>query len=164
MSDTLARLPAFILSLTAAFALAGCLGTGKTQTASSSGTAAQAAQPASQPALPPADPPQYASHADQFAGLQVSGLRGRYTEFAGHLKAADPAGLSAKLNRYFQGRPFDVYTLDANADAQRHKRLVELRSTSGRLYLMVEMDKVPGGWRVAGYDLSPRKAGLNAQL
>ena len=110
------------------------------------------------------DPPQYATSAEQFAGLQRAGLSADYRAFAGHLKADDPAAVTAELQSSFQGRPFDVYTKTAEPGAEAHKRLVELRSTTGRLYLFVELDKVPGGWRVAEYKLDRKQAAVRANL
>ncbi|MFK7945361.1 MAG: hypothetical protein AB8B85_20965 [Paracoccaceae bacterium] len=152
MPYTLNCAPAALMML-AAFTLGACA---KGGVVSDVGAAAAAAVKT--------DPAEYVSYSDQFAGLQTAGLRGRYSEFAGHLKAPDPASVTNTLQRFFQGRPFDVYTLSATTGPQTHQRLVELRSTSGRLYLYVELDKVPGGWNVAEYKLDNKKTTFGTQL
>ena len=107
---------------------------------------------------------QYATYSDQFAELQTTGLRGDYPGFARALKVDDPASVVAQLNRSFRGQPFDVFTRDATSAPSSHKRAVELRSRTGRMYLFVEMEKVPGGWVVSGHDLSRQSEPILARL
>lgn len=107
---------------------------------------------------------QYATHTDQFAELQTSGLRGDYPGFARALKVEDPAAIVALLNRSFGGKPFDVVTREANSDTSTHKRAIELRNTTGRMYLFVEMAKVPGGWVVSEHDLGRQRGPILARL
>ena len=107
---------------------------------------------------------QYATYSDQFAELQTSGLRGDYPGFAHALKVDDPDTVVAQLNRSFRGKPFDVFTRNAKEGPSSHKRTVELRSTSGRMYLFVEMEKVQGGWVVSGHDLSRQREPILARL
>ena len=158
-NTTYARAALMALALTM---LGGCLKSGSDKTEAPS-SQPQATQQAPAPSAP-VNRAEYASSAEQFAGLQRAGLSGDYQGFAGHLKAADPVSVTTQLQRHFRGRPFDVYTRTAKPGADRHQRLVELRSTSGRLYLYVEMDKVPGGWRVAEYELAGKTAELGTQL
>lgn len=116
-------------------------------------------------AAKPASPaPDYVTTADHFAGLQRAGLGAGYAEFAKHLKAADPKAVTDALQRSFRGGPFDVYTRKYTEADGRFQRLVELRSTSGRLYLYVSMDRVPGGWVVSGHDLDRKRAVIMARL
>ena len=107
---------------------------------------------------------QYATFSDQFAELQTSGLRGDYPGFARALKVDDPAQVVAELNRSFRGQPFDVFTRTTKAGPATHKRAVELRSATGRMYLFVEMSKVPGGWVVSEHDLSRQREPILARL
>lgn len=107
---------------------------------------------------------QYATYSDQFAELQTSGLRGDYPGFARALKVDDPAEVVAELNRSFRGQPFDVFTRTATEGPSTHKRAVELRSATGRMYLFVEMSKVPGGWVVSAHDLSRQREPILARL
>lgn len=115
-------------------------------------------------AKPTSPAPDYATTADHFAGLQSAGLSAGYAEFAKHLKAADPKTVTDALQRSFRGGPFDVYTRKYSETDGRFQRLVELRSTSGRLYLYVSMDRVPGGWIVSGHDLDRKRAVIMARL
>ena len=108
--------------------------------------------------------PDYVTYSDHFVQLQKAGLTGNYDAFVGLLKPADPAPVVAELRRSFRGKPFDVYTRKADASGSAHKRLVELRSSDGRLYLYMKLDKVPGGWKVAGYELGRNKAAMSARL
>lgn len=113
---------------------------------------------------PPAPKPDFATYADHFAQLQQAGLGGDYARFTALLKPADPAAVLAQLNQSFRGRPFDVYTARQTDGGSAHRRLIELRSTTGRLYLYLELDEVPGGWRVAGYELGRDRAAVSAKL
>ena len=106
----------------------------------------------------------HATHAEHFAALQRAGLAGNYPAFAGLLKPQDPAQVTAALQASFRGGPFDVYTQKSAQSSNSHERLVELRSTSGRLYLYLKLDKVPGGWALAGYDLGRSRNGVAARL
>jgi hypothetical protein len=115
-------------------------------------------------AKPTTQAPDYATTGDHFAGLQRAGLAGSYTEFAKHLKAADPKTVTDALQLSFRGGPFDVYTRKSSESGARFQRLVELRSTSGRLYLYVSMDRVPGGWVVSGHDLDRKREVIMARL
>ena len=115
-------------------------------------------------AKPAAPAPDYATTGDHFADLQRAGLAGSYGEFAKHLKAADPKTVTDALQRSFRGGAFDVYTRRSSESGARFQRLVELRSTSGRLYLYVAMDRVPGGWVVSGYDLDRKRDVIMARL
>lgn len=116
------------------------------------------------PSAPAAPAPDYATTGDHFADLQRAGLSGRYAEFARHLKAGDPKTVTDALQRSFRGGPFDVYTRKSGQTGDRHQRMVELRSATGRLYLYVELGRVPGGWIVAGHDLSRQAAPIQARL
>ncbi|MEM9062851.1 MAG: hypothetical protein AAGD13_20505 [Pseudomonadota bacterium] len=107
---------------------------------------------------------QFVTYNDQFAELQASGLRGDYAQFARALKAPDPAPVIADLRRSFGGQPFDVYTRRATVNDQTARRAVELRSTTGRLYLFVEMTRVPGGWIVKDYTLSRKRDAVMTRL
>ena len=115
-------------------------------------------------AKPAAPAPDYATTGDHFAGLQRAGLGASYAEFAKHLKAADPKAITDALQLSFRGGPFDVYTRKSSESDARFQRLVELRSTSGRLYLYVSMDRVPGGWIVSGHDLDRKRDVIMARL
>ena len=125
--------------------------------------ACQAGQPGapSAPAAPKAD---YVTYTDHFEALQRAGLSANYQGFIGHLKPSDPAPLLADLQRSFRGKPFDVYTRRAETGPVDHRRFVELRSADGRLYLFLKLDKVPGGWAVADYDLGRNEAVISAKL
>lgn len=119
---------------------------------------------AATPAAPQAPAPDYATATEHFAGLQRAGLSARYADFAKHLKPSDPKTVTDALQRSFRGRPFDVYTRKYAEKDGSFQRLVELRSTSGRLYLYVELDRVPGGWVVSDHDLSRRGSAILARL
>lgn len=108
--------------------------------------------------------PDFASYTDHFIALQSAGLNGDYPAFARHLKSEDPQAVIQALQRSFGGRPFDVYTRKAVSGPSDHKRFVELRSTTGRLYLSLVLDKVTGGWRLARYDLGRNEAAVSAKL
>ena len=123
------------------------------QTTQSSGPAA--------PATPKAD---YTTYSDHFAALQRAGLAGNYTAFAGLLKPQDSSQVTTALQTSFRGGPFDVYTQKSAETNTSHERLVELRSTGGRLYLYLKLDKVPGGWALVGYDLGRNRAAVSARL
>lgn len=116
------------------------------------------------PAAPQTPAPDFATATDHFASLQRAGLGARYSEFASHLKAADPKVVTDALQRSFRGGPFDVYTRKSAETGGSFQRLVELRSTSGRLYLFVEMTKVPGGWIVSGHDIDRKRSVIMARL
>lgn len=146
-----------VLMLAGLLALGAC-GKGAAPGSASTGDAGLSASAST------SEPPQYATSAEQFAGLQRAGLSGDYRAFAGHLKAEDPQSVTNKLQQSFGGRPFDVYTRTAKPGADAHRRLVELRSTTGRMYLYVALDKVPGGWRVADYRLDRKRAAVSTQL
>ncbi|MEM1299802.1 MAG: hypothetical protein AAGH68_11035 [Pseudomonadota bacterium] len=146
-----------VLMFAVVLALCAC-GKGGPSGSSSAGDAGLSASASS------SEPPQYATSAEQFAGLQRAGLSGDYRAFAGHLKAEDPQAVTTKLQQSFGGRPFDVYTRAAKPGEDAHRRLVELRSTTGRMYLYVALDKVPGGWRVADYRLDRKRAAVSTQL
>ena len=120
--------------------------------------------PGAGPAAKATPDPDYVTYTDHFAALQKAGLNGNYASFVGHLKPADPAPLLADLQRSFRGKPFDVYTRRAATGPSDHRRFVELRSTDGRLYLFLKLDKVPGGWAIAEYDLGRNEAAISAKL
>jgi hypothetical protein len=113
------------------------------------------------PALPPAD---YRTNADQFADLQRAALAGDYSEFARHLGRGDEEAVVAQLQDAFGGAPFDVYTADAVTNNFAHRRLVELRGPSARLYLYLALDRAPGGWNLAGYQLGQDREALARRL
>jgi hypothetical protein len=100
--------------------------------------------------LPPAD---YRTQADQFARLQRAALAGDYAAFAGELGSGDAGEVADQLTQAFGGAPFDVYTAEAVTTDSAHRRLVELRGPSARLYLYLALARVPGGWDVADYRL-----------
>jgi hypothetical protein len=108
--------------------------------------------------------PDYATHTGHFAELQKAGLTGDYAAFARHLKPADPAAVTSQLQRSFGGRPFDVYTRKSDVSDAAHRRLVELRSATGRLYLYLRLDRVTGGWKVATYELGRDESSISAKL
>lgn len=118
----------------------------------------------SAPAAPQAPAPDFATATDHFASLQRAGLGANYVDFAKHLKAADPKIVTDALQRSFRGGAFDVYTRKSAEKGSSFQRLVELRSTSGRLYLFVELDRVPGGWIVKGHDLDRKRSVIMARL
>jgi hypothetical protein len=70
----------------------------------------------------------------------------------------------AELTQAFGGAPFDLYTADAETDDWAHRRLVELRGPGARLYLYLGLDRAPGGWNIAGYELGRDRAALAARL
>lgn len=113
------------------------------------------------PDLPSAD---FATRDDQFAALQHAALTADYGKFANVLGASDPAEVVARLNQAFGGDPFDVYTDRAETDSDEHERLIELRGTKGRLYLYVRLEKAPGGWNMAGYELGRDRAAIAGRL
>ena len=116
-------------------------------------------------ATTPASPaPDYATTGEHFAGLQRAGLGAGYAEFAKHLKASDAKSVTDALQRSFQGGPFDVYTRKSTETDKQFQRLVELRSTTGRLYLYVSLDRVPGGWIVTGHELDRKRSVIMARL
>ena len=117
---------------------------------------------ATQQAAAPA--PDYLTASDHFAALQSAGLSASYAEFARHLKAADAKTVTDALQRSFRGGPFDVYTRKSAETDGAYRRVVELRSTSGRLYLYVTLDRVSGGWTVSGYELDRRRDAVLARL
>ena len=133
-----------------------------------SGLAACAGTPGSDetsaPAAPAVPTPDYATAGDHFASLQQAGLSGDYAGFARHLKAEDAKPVVDALRRSFRGGPFDVYTRKSSDAGQRFQRLVELRSTMGRLYLYVAMDRVPGGWVISSHELDRNRAVIMAKL
>ncbi len=108
--------------------------------------------------------PEYKTQSAHYRELQRTGLTGNYTGFAEHLSADETETIVGALNRSFEGRPFDVYTWQVQETQSAMKRLVELRSSAGRLYLYVHLDRVPGGWSVAGWELSRNRATITAQL
>lgn len=101
---------------------------------------------------------QYPTESAHFGALQMAALSADYASFAIHLDGGDTAPIVQTLTQRFGGRPFDVYTEMAKTDTRSHRRLVELRTTSGRLYLFVELSKVAGGWNLAAHELTPRRA------
>lgn len=108
--------------------------------------------------------PDYPTDTGHFSALQTAGLSGDYAGFAGHLKSADPAAVTAQLQRSFGGRPFDVYTRKSDVTDATHQRLVELRNATGRLYLYLRLDRVTGGWKVATYELGRDEGSISAKL
>ncbi|MEM7422212.1 MAG: hypothetical protein AAF334_00735 [Pseudomonadota bacterium] len=107
---------------------------------------------------------QYSTSADHFRGMQLAGLRGDYDAFAEHLKTDDPGSVLAELGRSFGGGPFDVYTSKSEARDDSHRRIVELRSTAGRLYVYVALDRVPGGWIVADRAVSRNRQTVSSRI
>ena len=132
--------------------LAACAGA--PGAASSTAATAEAASPA----------PDYLTASDHFAALQSAGLSASYAEFARHLKAADAKTVTDALQRSFRGGPFDVYTRKSAETDGAYRRVVELRSTSGRLHLFVTLDRVSRGWVVSGYELDRRRDAVLARL
>lgn len=101
---------------------------------------------------------EYASFTDYFAKLQGAGLKADYPAFARLLKAGDPAPVLQDLQRSFRGAPFDAYTANSFFNKSHHRRVVELRNTTGRLYLYLELDKIGPRWSLAHYELGRDKA------
>ena len=116
------------------------------------------------PTKPATPAPDFATTGDHFRSLQRAGLGASYAEFARHLKASDPKLVTDALQRSFRGGPFDVYTRKSQEANGTFQRLVELRSTSGRLYLYVTLDQVPGGWVVSGHELNRKRTVIMARL
>jgi len=124
--------------------LAACADQGSGATNDPEGAGAAAATP------PEAD---YLTQTQYCQALQSTALKADYAGFAGHLSAADQATIVAALQRSFAGRPFDAYTANTRTTDGAHRRVVELRGTGGRLYLYLELERVPGGWTVGRYQL-----------
>ena len=116
---------------------------------------------AQRPALPAAD---FRTQADQFAELQGAALDADYVSFARFLGARDEETVVAELTEAFGGGPFDVYTADVATDDREHRRLVELRGPGARLYLYVGLDRAPGGWNIAGYELGRDRSAIARRL
>ena len=114
------------------------------------------------PAAPP--PADYLTKTEQFAALTPAAVSADYPAFARPIGADDPAPVVAALTRNFQGQPFDAYTRRAVDDANAHKRLVELRTTRGRLYLFLAMERVETGWNLADYELTRNRGAAQARL
>lgn len=128
---------------------------------------ALAAGACSQPGVGPDSRPdkapetgEYQSTSSHFRTLQSAGLGADYAGFAKALKADDPASMTARLRQHFRGAPFDVYTARETTSATRHRRLIELRSATGRLYLLVDLEKIGNGWSLARYELTRNRAVL----
>ena len=113
------------------------------------------------PPLPAAD---FRTQAGQFADLQEAALAADYVSFARFLGARDEEAVVAELTEAFGDAPFDVYTADAETDDRVHRRLVELRGPGARLYLYLALDRAPGGWDIAGYQLGRDRAALARRL
>jgi len=124
------------------------------------GPAAAPDKPA-QPATPAAE---YATATQHFIALQQAGLTADYDGFVRHLAEADRAAVKSALAATFAGQSFDSYTARAQGSATAYKRLVELRGTGGRLYLYVELQKVPGGWAVAGTEIGRDRRAMVTRL
>lgn len=106
----------------------------------------------------------YRTASEQFAELQEAALSADYNAFAEHLGAGDVAAVVARLEDSFGGAPFDVYTLEAEDGARRHRRAAELRGPYGRLYLYLELAREGGGWAVRRAEFEPDRAALLAYL
>ncbi len=106
----------------------------------------------------------YPTESAHFGALQKAALSADYPSFATHLGSAEPQSIVQTLTLRFGGRPFDVYTEMAKTDARSHRRLVELRTTSGRLYLFVELAKVAGGWDIAAHELTPQRSVAQSRM
>lgn len=107
---------------------------------------------------------QYPTESAHFGSLQKAALSADYASFATHLGSTEPQPIVQTLTQRFGGRPFDVYTETATAAGSTHRRLVELRTTSGRLYLFVQLNKVAGGWNIAAHELTPRRAVAESRM
>lgn len=107
---------------------------------------------------------EYLTRSGHFEALQDAALKADYARFAGLLQAPDPQAVVASLQQSFSGRPFDAYTAQSRNTNSAHKRLLELRGTGGRLYLYVELDKVPGGWDLARYDMGRSRTSVLSNL
>jgi hypothetical protein len=116
---------------------------------------------AQRPPLPAAD---FRTQADQFADLQGAALAADYVSFARFLGARDEGAVVARLTEAFGGGPFDLYTVDTTTDDWAHRRLVELRGPGARLYLYLGLDRAPGGWNIAGYELGRDRAAIAGRL
>ena len=106
----------------------------------------------------------FRTQAEQFAELQEAALAADYVSFARFLGARDEEAVVAELTEAFGDAPFDVYTADAKTDDRVHRRLVELRGPGARLYLYLALDRSPGGWDIAGYQLGRDRAALARRL
>ena len=125
------------------------------------GCGGPAVEVAQRPPLPAAD---FRTQADQFAELQGAALDGDYASFARFLGSRDEEAVVAELTQAFGGGPFDVYTADVRTDDRAHRRLVELRGPGARLYLYLGLDRAPGGWNIAGYELARDRAAVAGRL
>ena len=141
---------AFVLLL----ACAACQGTAQGPSGTSPGASTSSATVA----------PDYTREMDHFSKLQVAGLTGNYQAFVQALRGQGDAELQANLTRSFGGQPFDVYTRATGAQGGNFKRLLELRNSSGRLYVLVRMRSVPGGWKLDGYEIDRQADTLRASL
>jgi hypothetical protein len=119
------------------------------------------AEVAQRPPLPAAD---FRTQADQFAELQGAALAADYLSFARFLGARDEQAVVAELTEAFGGAPFDVYTADAETDDRAHRRMVELRGPGARLYLYLGLDRSPGGWNIADYEIGRDRAAIAGRL
>ena len=106
----------------------------------------------------------YITYSQHFLALQKAGLNGDYAGFAQHLKPADPQSVIQRLNVSFNGRPFDVYTRKTSTSDTTHRRVIELRGMRGRLYLLVRLDRVSGGWKVSDYTIGRDGNAILARL
>jgi predicted small lipoprotein YifL len=113
------------------------------------------------PALPVAD---FRTQAGHFAELQEAGLAADYLSFARFLGARDAQAVVAQLTEAFGGGSFDVYTAGADTDDFAHRRLVELRAPGARRYLFVALNRAPGGWDIAEWELGRDRAAIAARL
>lgn len=111
--------------------------------------------------LPPAD---FRTQAEQFADLQEAALAADYLSFARFLGARDEQATVAQLTEAFGGIAFDVYTADSETDNWTHRRLVELRGPRGRLYLVTALNRAPGGWDIAGFELGRDRKAIAPRL
>jgi len=108
--------------------------------------------------------PDYVSFTDHFVALQRAGLQADYAGFATHLKAKNAAAVVSELRRRFAGQAFDTYTLSSRSGPVRHQRIVELRGTTGRLYIYLDLGKVTGGWVVAAHQIGRNRDVILAKL
>jgi len=106
----------------------------------------------------------YITYSQHFLALQKAALSANYAEFAEHLKLADAQAVIQRLKASFSGRPFDVYTRKTDTSDTTHRRVIELRGTRSRLYLLVRLDRVNGGWKVSRYDFGRDRDAILARL
>lgn len=148
-----------------ALALGGC----GAQSGAGGAPSAGAAKPA--PAAPRITQPQpqqpevdYDTYTQHFIALQSAGLAADYDSFISHMAESAQPAVMAAIRDAFGGQAFDSSTAKTFNSATHHRRMVELRGTRSRLYLYVELTKVPGGWEVTQSEIGRNRGRIVANL